>query len=354
MNTPTATSTSSVLSEEAFNAPTAPLTQVFVSNISPSANEQSLASFFSFCGSITSLKLTTFAGTNKASEAIVTFDSEAAAKTALLLTNAVIADRPITVVPFGEGVRQVPSTGSVDSGNVTEISGSQIPNKGYAVPDEQRTKISALAGLLAQGYQLGDDAIAKARSIDDQNHISERVSQAAAATRVKLAEIDQSYRISETFSNLAAGVAGKAQEVDQNWKISEGLQHVMRNVSDTVEVIGAKAKENPVVQGTMTKLTEVAGNVQSFVAPTVDAISANTTSLREQSNQIYLDGKRERGEIVPESGSGAVSTPREDGIELIPAAHNVDKILVAEENDELESPAVEDKKKEEDLTEIKQ
>lgn len=344
--TTNAATTTNTLSEEAFNSAPAPMTQVLVSNISPTANEQSLASFFSFCGSITNLKLTTYAGTNKPSEAIVTFDSEAAAKTALLLTNAVIADRPIIVVPHGD-VRAPgqASFTSPESGEVTELSGAQIPNKGYNVPDDQRSKISVVASLLAQGYTLGDDAIAKARSIDEQAHISERVSQAAAATRVKLAEIDQAYHISQTIGAIASGVAQKAQEVDQNWKISENVQHVMKNVSDTVEVIGAKAKESPVVQTTVNKLGELSSNVQTFVAPAVDTITTNASKIREQSNQMYQETKRERGELAGEPEDHG-------GIELVEGKHNVDKILVAEEkehnlqneqNEELEPPVGETK-----------
>ncbi len=41
--------------------------------------------------------------TNGAFSAVVQFETESAAKTALLLTNALIVDRPITVVPYTSG-----------------------------------------------------------------------------------------------------------------------------------------------------------------------------------------------------------------------------------------------------------
>lgn len=77
--------------------PTEP-TAVFVSNISPNAADKTVSDFFSFCGEIKSLVLRRTAGqADGTQEAIVTFESSAAAKTAQLLTNALIVDRAITV-----------------------------------------------------------------------------------------------------------------------------------------------------------------------------------------------------------------------------------------------------------------
>jgi len=269
-----------------------PLTQVLVTNISPTANEQTLASFFSFCGTITNLKLTTHG--SDSSEAIVSFESEAAAKTALLLTNAVIADRPITVMPYGA---QQPAA-DIPAPNTTEISGDQIPNKPHAVPADQRTQTSVIAGLVAAGYTLGEDAIAKARKIDEEQQITTKVAvavgAAATATKEKIAQIDQAYHISEKVGSFAEGVSHKAREVDQSYHISENISSLVKNVTDTVEVMQARAKEMPVVQNTISTLSHVAENVSNFISPGVQAISEQAALIREQSNQMIEERHRAR------------------------------------------------------------
>jgi hypothetical protein len=88
------TTTTAAAAVEEGGEPTA----VFVTNISPSAGDKTVSDFFSFCGEIRSLVLRHAAGhADGTQEAIVTFESAAAAKTAQLLTNALIVDRAISV-----------------------------------------------------------------------------------------------------------------------------------------------------------------------------------------------------------------------------------------------------------------
>jgi len=119
-------------------------------------------------------------------EAIVEFESEAAAKTALLLTNALIEDRPITVAPYepsssnlaGSGAagaaagaaaappavaapqgdsEHAPPAGHVldfddddlvddenDPVHVSHMSQQDIPHKAFTVPDEERVRSPAI------------------------------------------------------------------------------------------------------------------------------------------------------------------------------------------------------------------
>jgi RNA recognition motif-containing protein len=281
-----------------------PLTQVFVSNISPSSNEQTLASFFSFCGTITNLKLTSHSD-NGTKEAIVSFENEAAAKTALLLTNAVIADRPITVVPYSsKAEHKESSSDSASSSHTTEISGDQIPNKNHPVPADQRSHVSVIAGLLAAGYTLGSDAFTKARQVDEQNQLSTKLAAAATATKEKFQALDQTYQISEKVGNVVEGVTNKAKEVDQNWKISENVSSVVKNVTDTAEVLSAKANEHPAVQSTMSTLSYFAENVSNFFSPGIQAInqqiSTQAAQIREETNH-HIDEKMKAREVEKKS-----------------------------------------------------
>jgi hypothetical protein len=287
-----------------------PLTQVFVSNISPSSNEQTLASFFSFCGTITNLKLTSH--DNGTKEAIVSFENEAAAKTALLLTNAVIADRPITVVPYSNkpSEHKESSSDSASSSLTTEISGDQIPKKSE-VPTDQRTHVSVIAGLLAAGYTLGSDAFAKAKQVDEQNQLSTKLAAAATATKEKITQLDQTYHISEKVGNVVENVSNKAKEVDQNWKISENVSNVVKNVTDTAEVLTAKANEHPAVQSTISTLSYLAENVSNFFSPGIQAISNSAqvinqqiseqaAQIREETNHNIDEKMKERAQLTAE------------------------------------------------------
>lgn len=79
--------------------------------------------------------------------AVVQFETESAAKTALLLTNALIVDRPITVVPY----TSVPSTQQSATGatvNVvppspgTPVAQHEITQRDFqGVPDDQRVRV---------------------------------------------------------------------------------------------------------------------------------------------------------------------------------------------------------------------
>jgi len=214
------------------------------------------------------------------------------------LTNAVIADRPITVVPYGAAEQQ--GFTHVTPGSFhTEIHGQDVPNKEGLPPAEQRSKTSVIASLLAAGYTLGEDAISRARSIDEQNQISSKVVAAAEVAKDKLFQIDQQYQISSTLGNVVQNVTAKAKEVDSNYRVSENVQHVMKNVTDTVEVgmqaLTKKANESPFFQNTMMSLSAVGANVVSYVGPTAEAFKANVEDIKDQTNAQIEETRRIRG-----------------------------------------------------------
>jgi len=152
--------------------------------------------------------------------------------------------------------------------------------------------------MLAKGYILGQDAIAKAREIDDQNRITVTAEQYVGIAKEKITQLDQQYKISEKVSQLAADVSEKAKEVDNQWHISETVSNAAKNIADTVEVgIGAiqnRAKESPVVQNTVTKLTQLGTDVQNFIQPSAEALKANIDDIKEQTFQQVEANQRDR------------------------------------------------------------
>jgi len=160
--------------------------------------------------------------------------------------------------------------------------------------------------LIASGYTLSEDAIARARQIDEQNQISLKVGAAATAAREKISQIDQSYKITETVSGFAQNMTTKAREVDKNWHISENVQSVMKNIGDTVDILKDKAKESPVCTATVATLSQLTGTIiTGYLVPSVEAVSLKAQELNQQfkeqaqlikdeSNQIYEENKRAR------------------------------------------------------------
>jgi len=108
---------------------------VIVSNIALSTAENTISEFFSFCGKITALKVSP-AADGQSLTAYITFESQSASKTSLLLSNALINDCPITVQPAPEEVTQQLAAEPAAAAN------PNIVNKPHEVPAELRVRIT--------------------------------------------------------------------------------------------------------------------------------------------------------------------------------------------------------------------
>jgi len=205
-------------------------TKVYVTNISPSASEKTVTDFFSFCGKINVLTLRTLEGGAK--EAVIEFHTDAAAKTALLLTNALIVDRPITVTPCPAG-RQ--STTGV-TGEST-VSGADIKSTPPTVPDQPRTETSVIASLIAAGYSLGTDTIDQARAYDEQHGITEAFNAQTEALKEKAKEIDAQYKISETASAWGSAAYSWFGGIDQKYGISQTAASLKQTSTDAAKKV---------------------------------------------------------------------------------------------------------------------
>lgn len=228
---------------------------VFVTNISPNATEKTVSDFFSFCGRIT--RLTLRGSTEGSQEAIVIFESDSAAKTALLLTNALIVDRPITVVPY------FPVAGDEAQGVTVEAGQAVITERTQLVPDSERTKTSVVASMLAAGYVLGSDTIQKARDLDDKHMISLQLKVGAEQIKAKANEIDRQLHISETATAIKAGVVEKAKEVDEKLHLSEKVGAAATAAKLQASALAAKANENETIAKGVGILKAVGGSIQT-------------------------------------------------------------------------------------------
>lgn len=73
------------------------------------------------------------------------FETESASKTALLLTNALIIDRPITVVGYSTGQEkektpEQPTPEATVVSPTTQVPENKITQREFGVPDDQRVR----------------------------------------------------------------------------------------------------------------------------------------------------------------------------------------------------------------------
>lgn len=262
------------------------LRAVFVTNISPNATEKTVSDFFSFCGRITRLNLRSVEG--GAQEAVVVFETDSAAKTALLLTNALIVDRPITVVPH------TPQAGDAQASPVeASVAAPQnITDRQHAVPDAERTKTSVIASLIAAGYVLGSDTIGKAREIDEKHMISLQLKVGAEQIKAKANEIDKTLHISETATAIRTGVVEKAKEVDEKLHITEKVDAAVLAAKTQASALAAKAQETESIAKAVGLLKAVGGSIQN-----------SFQSFKEETSRAIDEKEREKEGTSPRAGS---------------------------------------------------
>jgi len=209
---------------------------VFVTNIAPTATAKTVADFFAFCGTITSLTMRTKRGSpEKVQEAVIEFKQEAATKTALLLSNALIVDRPITVSRFVSARQKALSEKDKEDQNQQTLEENEIENKDHKVPASQRTETSVVASLLAAGYTLANGSLEAAKKYDDLHKISSRLSETTGAIKAKAVEIDKDYKISETASSWTASTFNAISDIDKKYAISSSATAIVHSAGDAMK-----------------------------------------------------------------------------------------------------------------------
>ncbi|KAI5464808.1 hypothetical protein BGZ63DRAFT_163980 [Mariannaea sp. PMI_226] len=173
-------------------------TTVTVKNIAPATSDAEIRDFFSFCGKISDLKVTT-EGETKTAE--VTFEKETAKKTALLLHNTQLAHNQLSVTSAGA------ETGD-DSAQYTK----NADRDSDEITQEEKPRARILAEYLAHGYVIGDAAIQRAIELDDTHKVSNRFVNTLNSLDAKYhatdraRATDQSYGISQRANNLWSGL----------------------------------------------------------------------------------------------------------------------------------------------------
>jgi len=175
------------------------------------------------------------------------------------------------------------------------IDQSKITQRDFGnVPDENRSKTSVVASLLAAGYTLANEALEEAREYDEKHNISLRAKVAVDQLLVKAHEIDVQYGISEkataaknTVVEKTKPVVDRAKQVDTDYKISEKASQAATSVKTSAQTAAAKIAENPTVKKGIDAVKQTTQKVATSVNQTFN-------DVREQTREAIEEKKRER------------------------------------------------------------
>jgi len=288
---------------------------ILVSNLDSNVNSTQISNFFSFCGKIISLSLRE---KDDSTEAVLFFENEASAKTALLLDNALINDKPMTVKTYSKEQQNIHKSEDIEAKK--EIASGSEPNVYVKDIEEDnivnrdtsnRSATATIASIIASGYILGVDALNKAKQFDNEKQISESVSTKTSNFKEQVAQLDRDYGISETASNTSRSLNEQWDQFDQQHKLSENAAAVTSSISDTVSGWGSAVAngissvfQKPQVQETLSSVSEWTNNVGrsigEYVQPATDSVSREFNDIKEMSANEIATKKKERGIDISE------------------------------------------------------
>lgn len=228
---------------------------VLVKNIALESTEQTVKEFFLFCGKIKEFELKVDEEDEKHQTALIQFERESAAKTAALLSNALIDDSHIIATPYFD----IPTT---------ESNEKSIDSPDHNETQEAKPKSRIAAEILANGYMLQDHVVAKGLEYDNKYNVSSRLTGFLSTLQNNVKQFDEKYRIWD-----------KAVNIDQKYKIQEKVQTAAQTAQEKAQA----ALQTPTGQ-----------KVHDFASQTLAQIAA-----------VHYEAKKIQGEKL---NSGATSS----------------------------------------------
>jgi len=182
---------------------------VLASNISLKATETSLREFFGICGTIKKISIeTTNDGDKQIQTALIVFENDEAAKTALFLNDTFIIDSAIIVVPYNGSVSSTSNEGAQSS-----------PTTATQEPP------GMFVNALASAYMFGSKAWQSIVEYDQKHKISETINK-------KANEIDKNYGITDKGKAAVNKVEQVADNIDKKLGITEGTTKIATKTNE--------------------------------------------------------------------------------------------------------------------------
>ncbi|KAK3984470.1 hypothetical protein QBC44DRAFT_252778 [Cladorrhinum sp. PSN332] len=232
-------------------------TTVYVKNVAAGTEDKEIKEFFSFCGKITSIDVSTDSSTNSKT-ATVTFEKETAARTALLLNHTKLGENEISVTGSSEGASTPTEEDIPRSSNDTTLT------------QEEKPRARILAEILAHGYLVADTGLQTALSLDEKHGVTTKfvntVKQLDERTHAsdKARAADQSYGLTARANSLLTGLGSYFEKATQN-PTGKKLVDFYTTSSRQVQDIHEEAKR-------LAELKKAESGGSSYVASGLDKV----------------------------------------------------------------------------------
>ncbi|KAJ9055412.1 Protein vip1 [Entomophthora muscae] len=219
-----------------------------VTQLSPSTEEQVVQEFFRFCGKVVEFAIGK-SEDEKSQEALVLFEKDSAAKTAIMLSNSLIGDRKIVVQPYYSEFQVKANSESGSSQNKDGASQSRENSASTQSEEKNSQAGSSLWNTLwSTGYQLTQTVVQATQELDSQYKISDQMNAYLEKAKEETKKLDEQYQVSQTANELDSkyGVVEKlsqaastakeygnmALETEQGKKVQEMYEKAVNSASE--------------------------------------------------------------------------------------------------------------------------
>ncbi|CAO3589041.1 unnamed protein product [Absidia cylindrospora] len=243
---------------------------VQVTNIGKDTTQASLRDFFAFCGKIKDFEL---APADDQQKALILFETEKAAKTAELLSNALVENNHIQVQPYFQ--KSTTTTDEKSSATTQQVNASDVslikeeaehqraeggggtsPGAADEQQQDKKTVSNIMAELLSSGYILGDQVLAKGIDFDHRYGVREKVQHYFDQIRQNLQQWNEQYRVTDKANQMEQKMGLQQKQKDaQDWLqnnptgqkvsglISQFSQHITDLHSEARRLVSVRQNE---------------------------------------------------------------------------------------------------------------
>ncbi|KAL7240119.1 hypothetical protein ACSBR2_005897 [Camellia fascicularis] len=250
---------------------------VKVSNISLATFEKDIKEFFSFSGDIQYVEMQRETETSKL--AYVTFKESQGADTAMLLTGSTIADLSVSITRV-ENYQPPP-----DAPPLTPKETNSSPS-GSAVEKAE----DVVSTMLAKGFILGKGTLNKAKSFDEQHHLTAN----ASAT---VASIDRKMGLTEKISIGTAVVNEKVREMDEKFQVTEKTISAFAAAEQKASSAGTAIMSNPYIStgaswfsNAFSVVTKAAEDVSTMTKEKVEKAEEEKKEIISKDREAIVNG----------------------------------------------------------------
>eukprot|EP00768_Dysnectes_brevis_P005981 gnl/Dysnectes_brevis/453_a505_4372.p1 GENE.gnl/Dysnectes_brevis/453_a505_4372~~gnl/Dysnectes_brevis/453_a505_4372.p1 ORF type:complete len:285 (-),score=94.91 gnl/Dysnectes_brevis/453_a505_4372:749-1603(-) len=216
-------------------------TSIIVQNLPESSTEESLRSFFSFCGSIVSIQISSDPVNEDQLQAIIQFDNTIS--TALLMHGSKVGGNTLTVVPYTLSETDVVVAAAAPTG---------------PPGDKYGKATTALSGVL----KFGRWARRTARKVDKKAGISIKARQLGTSAKGLASQVDQKVGFTDTASRVGQSIQSGYRTVDEKVPITNIVKSVGRGVKTGAQAAGSAISSTGAWQTVSDKTGEIATQVR--------------------------------------------------------------------------------------------